>query len=148
MQSADMLELSHDALVRRLDDSPLRSVLGKGQMRARPIVIVGVTRKDPPEMGRAQNDQVIQTLSANRANHAFGVWILPGRLRCSGNLINPKRPRLPVKRLTVDGVSISDQVLEHLVDPAGLKQLARRPHGCGMLGGVKVQDPSSVVGSG
>jgi hypothetical protein len=38
MQPADMLDLSHDTLVRRLDDSPLRSVLGQEQMRTRPIV--------------------------------------------------------------------------------------------------------------
>jgi len=62
-------------------------------------------------------------------------------------LLNLERPRLPVKRLPVGRVSISNQVSGRLIGTAGLEQLACA---CGLDGGrmlrsVEAKDPSSVV---
>jgi hypothetical protein len=80
-------------------------------------------------MPGAENDDVVQTLTPNRTDHAFSVWILPRRLRCGRSLLNLERPRLPVKRLPVDRVSISNQVSGRLIRPAGLEQLTCGPDG-------------------
>jgi hypothetical protein len=75
----------------------------------------------------AEDDDVIQTLSTNRADHAFGVWILPRRSWRGWNLLNPDCPCLSVKRCPIDRISISDQVSRRLIGSAGLKQLTSRP---------------------
>jgi hypothetical protein len=49
-------------------------------------------------MALAKYDDVIQTLSTNRADHAFSVWILPRRSWRGWNFLNPDSPHLPVKR--------------------------------------------------
>jgi hypothetical protein len=114
-------------------------------MRAYPVAVGSVAPKNPTKMPRSQNDRVIQTLSPDRADHTLRVGILPGRSRSRWSLCDPERPRLPAERFPVDRVSIPDQIPRCLVRSAGLEQLAGRPGGRGMLGGIEVQDPPSVV---
>jgi hypothetical protein len=48
-------------------------------------------------MTSAEDYHVIQTFSADRANQAFSVGILPGRVRRRRDLLNPERSSLPVE---------------------------------------------------
>ena len=96
-------------------------------------------------MIRAENDHVVQTLSTNRSDDSLGIGILPGRLRRGRDLLDTQCPRLSVKRFPVNRVSVSDQVLRHLIDPARLKELACRPDRRGMLCGMEVQYSPPIV---
>jgi Ni,Fe-hydrogenase maturation factor len=45
-------------------------------MRARVVIIVDVIPQGPAQVIFTDDDQMIETLSAYRADDAFGVWIL------------------------------------------------------------------------
>ena len=47
-------------------------------MRAGALVIVDVPGQDAAQMALVEDHDVIQTLAANRTNHALDVSILPG----------------------------------------------------------------------
>ena len=123
MEPTDALELDHALQLRRLRWSPLWGVFIQGEMHSGAIAVVHIAGEDPFEMALSQNDGVIQALPPNRANRTFSVRILPGRLWRSGNLIDPQRPRLAVKHLPVNCISISDQVSGSLLGSARLQKL-------------------------
>jgi hypothetical protein len=88
-------------------------------------------------MALSEHDDVANALTTNRTGHTFNEGILPGRPRRSRCLFNMERPHLQVKCLSVDRVAISEQVSGHLVDPAGLEQLACSPDGRRMIGDIE-----------
>jgi hypothetical protein len=48
-------------------------------MRSGVVIIVDVIWQDAAQLIFTDDDQMIETFSANRAYYAFGVWILEGR---------------------------------------------------------------------
>jgi hypothetical protein len=56
-----------------------RRVLGEGEVRPEVIVIVGIRRKDPAQMGFTKDDDVIEAFPADRADQSLRMPILPGR---------------------------------------------------------------------
>ena len=61
-----------------LDRLMARRILPQGQMRSEFIVIAGVGRKDPAQMGLAQDDDVIKAFPADRADQSLRMPVLPG----------------------------------------------------------------------
>jgi len=61
-----------------LDRLMARRILPQGQMRSEFIVIAGVGRKDPAQMGLAQDDDVIKAFPADRADQSRRMPDLPG----------------------------------------------------------------------
>ena len=53
-------------------------ILVQGQMRSKFVVIAGVDRKDPAQMGLAEDDDVIEAFPADRADQSLRMPILPG----------------------------------------------------------------------
>jgi len=56
----------------------------------------------------ADDDQMIETLSANRADYAFDVWILEGRSRRRGDLFDLHPCHSTAKLFSIDLISISE----------------------------------------
>jgi hypothetical protein len=54
------------------------------------------------------DDQMIETLSANRADDAFGVWILERRSRRRGDLFDLHPCHSTVKLFSIDLIAISE----------------------------------------
>src|SRR5262249_43092277 len=81
MQPADLWDCDDLALRWRFDLSWKWRVPLQGPMRARIVIIVQVFPQDSAQLVFTDDDQMIETLSANRADDAFGVWILEGRSR-------------------------------------------------------------------
>jgi hypothetical protein len=52
-------------LAEPLDGPMARRILFQGQMRSEFVVIAGVSRKDPAEMGLAEDDDVIEAFSSD-----------------------------------------------------------------------------------
>jgi hypothetical protein len=52
-------------LAEPLDGPMVRRILFQGQMRSEFVVIAGVSRKDPAEMGLAEDDDVIEAFSSD-----------------------------------------------------------------------------------
>jgi hypothetical protein len=54
------------------------------------------------------DDQMIKTLSAGRANYAFGEWILERRSRRGGRLFDLQPCHSTAKLFSIDLISISE----------------------------------------
>ncbi len=81
MQTAEM-GASHDASHGgRLDGTREGRVFVQGEMGPRPVVIGEVPGEGPPQVPSIQDDQVVETLPADRADQPFHGGILPGRAR-------------------------------------------------------------------
>jgi hypothetical protein len=59
------------------------------------------------QAGLMENNQVIQALAVNRADHAFHISPLPGRARRSQDLFDPHRLDLLDEVLPKDPVAIA-----------------------------------------
>ena len=69
---------SRDDLAEPLDWPMVRRILFQGQMRSEFVVIARVGRKNPAQMGFAEDHEVIEAFPANRADQPFGMPVLPG----------------------------------------------------------------------
>src|SRR5262245_38731392 len=102
MQPADLRNCDDLALRRRFDLSWKWRVPLQCLMRARIVIIVQVIPHDSAQVIFTDDDQMIKTLSANRADYAFGVWILPGRVRSGDHFFDPHSCYPPPKFVSVD----------------------------------------------
>ena len=77
-----MMKSAQDRLSGELaepSDRPMaRRILTQGQMRSEFVVVAGVGRKDLAQMGLAKDDDVIQAISADRADQSLRMPVLPG----------------------------------------------------------------------
>jgi len=55
-----------------------RRVLAQGLMRSEFVVIARVGRKDPAQIGLAQDDDMIEAFPADRADQSLRMPVLPG----------------------------------------------------------------------
>ena len=62
----------------RLDRPMAWRIFVQRQMRPEFVVIAGVCRKDPPQMGLAKDDDVIEAFAADRADQSLHLPVLPG----------------------------------------------------------------------
>jgi hypothetical protein len=69
-------------LAEALDRSMARRVLIQGQMRSDSVVIAGIGRKDPAQVGLAEDDDVIEAFPADRADQSLRMPVV-----CTENLI-------------------------------------------------------------
>ena len=67
----------------------------------------------------AEDDDMIKTFPPDRTNQSFRMSILPWRSRCGGPVTNPHRVKPPFKYLTVNAVTIAEDIPRHQF-PAGL----------------------------
>ena len=68
----------------------LRRVLVEGKMGPRAMVVGEVRRKNPTEVALAKNDDVVETIAADRADQTFDEGILPGGSGCVSTSSAPR----------------------------------------------------------
>ena len=78
MQAADLRDRDDLPDPARHDRAWVGAILVERKMRACSMVVVDVARQDAAQMARIEDDEVIQTLAANRADQALDVGVLPG----------------------------------------------------------------------
>jgi hypothetical protein len=61
-----------------LNLSMYRSILVQCSMGSRTTVVGGILAKDPPQMARAEHDQVVDASPSDRADQPLCVAVLPG----------------------------------------------------------------------
>jgi len=61
-----------------LDRPTVRRILGQRQMSAQFVVVASICRKDLAQVGLAKDEDVIEALSADRANQSLRMPVLPG----------------------------------------------------------------------
>ena len=62
-------------------------------------------------MSCVEDDDVMEKLSAKATHHAFSICILPGRGRCRDDFIDTEGRKLSLNPVTIDGISVSYQIL-------------------------------------
>src|ERR1019366_7509510 len=67
VKPADLRNRDHLAAVRRLDGASIRAVFVERQMGARVVIVIDVRDQDPAQMPFVNNDHMVKTLAANRA---------------------------------------------------------------------------------
>src|SRR5215813_5329849 len=88
---------------------------------------------------------MIETLSANRADDAFGVWILEGRSRRSDHFFNLHSLYSQSKFLPVNLISIPEQIARRRVFREGFNELSSCPFSRRMRCNIEVDDLASVM---
>ena len=64
-------------LAKALDRPMARRILAQGQMRSQFVVVAGVGREDPSQMGLAEDNEVIEAFPADRTHQSLRMPILP-----------------------------------------------------------------------
>ncbi len=107
MQAAYLGEGYDLAGAGQLDRSRVRSVLGEREVRARAAVVGEVRLEDGPQVGFAEDDDVVEAVVANGAHEALHEWILPRRLRGGFDLFDAEPGDALAKRGPVDAISVA-----------------------------------------
>jgi hypothetical protein len=144
MQATDFPDGDHLAQRWRLDRPPVRCIFGEGEVRSGAVVIAEVASQDLTQMALAEDDDVVETVVPDRADQAFGERILPRTLSGREDFLDPHALHALAEGVTVDGVSIAEEISGGGVGKR-VHDLLSSPRRGGMLGDVEVQDPTPMV---
>ena len=91
------------------------------------------------------DDQMIETFSADTSNYSFRIWILERRLRRRKYFFDPHSCDSLAEILAINAVSVAYQILGSLLVREGLDDLLCGPFGRWMLSHIEVNDLSPIV---
>ena len=111
VKPADAGRADHSAGVSCFDRSRNRRVPVQDQVRSVFVIVREVPRQEPSQVGLAQDDDVVEALSAHGSNHALRVWILPRSSRPDEHFLGIHRLDSTPENCTVDPIAIADQGL-------------------------------------
>ena len=81
VQPADLWEGNNDTCRGRLSRPRLGAILVQREMRAASVVILKVFRQHTAQVTLIEDDDVIETFAADRADDALDIGVLPWRSR-------------------------------------------------------------------
>ena len=145
VQAADFRKLYDLARRRELDRPEVWSVLVQREMGARPVIVSEVGDEDAPQVPLIEDDDMLQALAPYRADEALCEGILPRALRRRENLLDPHAFGAMSERLTVNPVTIMQEIGWRGVVWEGVDKLLSGPVGGGVLGHVDVDDSPAMV---
>jgi hypothetical protein len=128
-----------------LEHTPGGRIFVQGVMDAIFVVVVEVLSNEPPQMGFAQHDHVVQQLPATAANPALRQAVLPGTAVGRSNQIATETFQHPRYVSAESAITIKKQVLGCAILWEGFSQLLHDPLTGGMLRGIEVQDSPPTV---
>jgi hypothetical protein len=145
MKAADVRDRDDPATRRGFYSSWLRTVVVERLVWPRGVVVANVAAQESAEMVLAENEEMIQALAADGADHALCKGVLPRRARGDADLADPQPFDATGEVLTVDRVSIPEEVSRRRFLWKHLDQLARHPEGRGVLGNIDAKEFAAVV---
>src|SRR4029450_5874378 len=92
------------------------------------------------------HNDVIEAFPSNRADDAFSEGVLPGRSRGDEDLAHSQAFHPPDEHTAVDRVPVAEQVLGRGLFREALDKLVSGPGGGGVVGGVDMDEFSTVGG--
>ena len=146
MQATDFGDWHDLAQLRRLDRPPVRRILGEGEVGPGAVVVREVAGQDVSQVALAQDEDMVETLSPDRADQAFGEGILPWASGGREDFLDPHALHALAEGVSVDRVAIAEEIGRGGVVREGVHDLLGGPRSGGMLGDVEVQDPTPMVG--
>jgi hypothetical protein len=122
----------------------LRGILAQAKMSSRPVVVGQVLLQHPPQVLLAEHDHVIEALPPDRPDDPFAVSVLPWSAWRGDDLLDAYHFQGIQDRLSVDSVSIPNQVSRCRVERERLDQLRACPGGLWFGREVEVDNAPSV----
>ena len=106
-----------------------RHILAEGELRPDVIIISGIRRKDPAQVGLAEDDDVVEAFSTDRAYQPLGISVLPGRLWGCWVVPDTHGSKTLRDRMTISGVSVPNEMVRYIVPRKGISDLISDPFG-------------------
>ena len=145
MKAANFGKCNNLSHLCRLDRPAIWRILPKRKMATASMIIVEVRNHVAPERGLIQDYEVIETLSANRADQPFNVWALPWRAECSEHFSDFHTFGLRPEGSPIDAVAIAEQEARGLVPGKCLEDLGCSPLSSWMLGDVEMNNAPAIM---
>ncbi|HEY6653092.1 MAG TPA: hypothetical protein VI028_03105, partial [Solirubrobacterales bacterium] len=145
MKAADLRDGDDPATWGGLDDSWLGTVVVKRLVWPRGVVVGEICAQDAAEMGPAQNDDVVEALPTEGADHPFRERVLPGRAGGGQNLMDPHARDASREGFPVDPISIAKQIRGSRIIRERLDELLGCPDYRGMVGDVEMEEFAPVM---
>ena len=98
------------------------------------VVIRDVSFEDAAEVSLAEHDHVVETLASDRADQPFHVSVLPWGSRRRRPITDAHALEAPADDLTIDRITISDQVAWSFSPRKCIVDLSSDPLRCRMRG--------------
>ena len=109
------------------------------------LVVVGIGLQDFAKVRFAQDHDMVQALSSDRADQPLDVAILPGRPRCRWSVPNTHGREASRYDVTIGGVPVADEVSGRVIPGEGLGDLTGDPFGRGVIGHAQRDQASSFM---
>src|SRR4051795_8032420 len=97
------------------------------------------------QMSLAKHNQMIEALASDRADQSFGIAVLPWRSRRCRSVANAHRSNAARKRLAIDAVPITDEILWPALPTTCLRDLLGDPFGSRMRSDAEPQDAPAIM---
>ena len=110
------------------------------------MVVVEVAGEDASQVSFVHHDHVVEAFSSDASDQPFNERILPGRASSSHDLFDAHVPDAALEVLTIDAVTISQQVSRCAVPRERFDDLLSSPLGRGVCSDVEVQDAPPLMG--
>jgi hypothetical protein len=91
VQAADLWKGNNSACRRWLYGPRLWAILVQREMRPAVVVILKIRRQRTAQVTLIEDDDVIETFAADRADDALDIGVLPRRSRCGDDLLDRHR---------------------------------------------------------
>ena len=146
MKTLDFGKRHDPAHLGPLDSPPIRRILLEREVGSRPVIVREVARQDAAQVAFAQDEDMVQTLTPDRADEPFREGVLPRALGRGQHFPDSQAFHSLPKRVTVDRVAIAEEVGRRGVVRERLHDLLGGPGRGGMLGHVEVNDAPPMRG--
>ena len=93
--------------LRWLDRPPVRRVFGEGEVGPGTVIVLEVPGEDVSQVALAQDEDIVETLSPDRADEAFREGVLPRTSGSSEDFFDPHALHTLTEGVTVDGVAVA-----------------------------------------
>ena len=145
VQATDFGDLNDPAAFRRLNRPPVWCILIEREVSSGPVIVRDVAGQDAAQVLFTKDEDVIETLAPDGADEPLRERVLPRAVRRGQDFTDSHALHALPEHVTVDRVSIAEEVERGGVVREGVHDLLGRPRSAGMLGQVEVDDASAIV---
>ena len=130
VQAADFRDRDNLPHCRRLNRPRFRCVTVEALMAARRVVVIREEiAQQPLQVSLVEHDDVIEQVSADRADEPLDVWILPGRSRRRDDFRDAHACECLPNFVAVATIAVADQIARRRVEGEGFAELLNDPAG-------------------
>ena len=145
MQATDLGNRDDPTDLRPLDWPSVGGIFVERKVSSRPVIVRDVAGQDAAQVRFTKDEHMVQTLAPDRADEPFREGVLPRAGRGGQDFPDAHALHAVPERVTVDLVTIAEEVGWLGVVREGVHNLLGRPMRGGMLGDVEVDDASAMV---